>query len=234
MQTVDVSMASQPLLRAGKYHLAALGQNAETKGLGDAFRPSHEALAVAKAAREQAEEGLIEPRAAARFAEAGLEVVLRDIAAQAHASDRQAGGGDLVFKAIFPNGLDAEVRPRGAAQLSAATLLRSRLDKQPAAAPVKASWQGKLDEAMAKLGAALAARGAAEQALGLARAVEDGARETFVSSYDSNVGAIRQMFPRNRVRQDLYFDQIRAGQASADDDTGEPQAAQPAADPKKL
>lgn len=116
--------------------MTALGLNSETKGLADAFRPSFEALALAKAAREQAEEGLIAPRAAARFAEAGLEVVVRDIAAQAHASDRQAGG-DLVFKAIFPNGLDAEVRPRGAAQLTAATALRGRLDKQPAAAPVK-------------------------------------------------------------------------------------------------
>lgn len=36
--------------------------------------------------------------------------MLRDIAAKAHDHDRKAGG-DLVFKAIFPNGFDAEVRP---------------------------------------------------------------------------------------------------------------------------
>lgn len=72
-----------------------------------------------------------------------------------------------------------------------------------------------------------------EQALGIARANEDGARETFVSSYDSNAGAIRQMFPRNRARQNLYFDQFRGG-ASASEDSGEPEAAPgPTSEPAK-
>jgi hypothetical protein len=221
MQTLVASMSSQSLLRVGRYHLAALGRSAETKGLADAFRPTFDALAVAKAAREQAEDALVVPRAEARFAEAGLEVVLRDLAAQAHVTDRQMGG-DLVFRAIFPNTVDAEVRPRGPAQLTAATALRVRLDKQPAAAPVKAQWLPKLDEALARLAAALEARRTAEQAVGLARAVEDGARETFVSSYDSNAGAIRQMFPRNRVRQDLYFDPFRGGPDATEEETAEP------------
>ena len=89
-----------------------------------------------------------------------------------------------------------------------------------------------LDTAMAALGGVLEARRMAEQALGLARAVEDGARETFVSSYDSNACAIRQKFPRNRARQDLYFDQFRAGQSASDDNNG-PEPAPPSPDPKK-
>jgi hypothetical protein len=232
MPTVDVTMASRPLLKVGKYHLAALKQTAETKGLAIAFTPTVNALATAKTAREQAEDALIEPRATARFAEAGLEVVIHEIASQAHSSDRKAGG-DLVFKAIFPNGLDAEIRPRGAAQLTASTALRGRLDSQPAAAPVKAQCLKDLDTAMAALGGALESRRMAEQALGLARAAEDGARETFVSSYDSNAGAIRQMFPRNHARQDLYFDQIRAGQSSGGDDNNGHDPAPPSPDPKK-
>lgn len=137
-----------------------------------------------------------------------------------------------MFKAIFPNGLDAEVRPRGAAQLSASTVLRERLNSQRPAATVKEQLLKALDTAVAALGSALEKRRMAEQALGIARAAEDGARETFVSSYDSNAGAIRQMFPRNRARQDLYFDQFRAGPSAADDNEPDP-APSPTSDPKK-
>jgi hypothetical protein len=223
METVTVIMASQALLKFGRYHLAALGRGAETKGLSEAFKPAVDQLASAKATREQAEDALLVPRAEARFAESDLEVVLRDLAAQSHMTDRQAGG-DFVFKAIFPNTVDAEVRPRGAAQVTAATAVRDRLNTQPAAAPVKEQWLGKLDQAIARLSTALEARQAAEQAVGLARAVEDGARETFVSSYDSNMGAIRQMFPRNRVRQNLYFDQLRGGSDETEEETVVPEA----------
>jgi hypothetical protein len=216
MQTVTVTMASRPLLKAGKYHLAALGRGQETQGLATAFKPAQDALTSARTKREQAEDALSEPRTLARFAEMALEVILRDIAAKAHEFDRKAGG-ELVFKAIFPMGLDPVVRPRGDGQMTAATALRGRLDSQPAAAPVKALLLKDLDAALAALGTALESRRMAEQALGLARAAEDGARETFVSSYDSNAGAIRQMFPRNRPRQDLYFDTIRAEQTTGED-----------------
>jgi hypothetical protein len=231
MQTVDVTMASRPLLKVGKYHLAALGQNEATRGLAIAFKPTVDALAVAKAGREQAEDALIEPRATARFAEAALEVVLREIAALAHTMDNKASG-DLVFRAIFPNGLDAEVRPRGPAQLSASMALRERLNSQRPAVAVKEQSLQALDAGLATLGSALEKRRAAEQALGIARAAEDGARETFVSSYDSNAGAIRQMFPRNRARQDLYFDQFRAGSSASDDSEPDPSPT-PTTDPKK-
>jgi hypothetical protein len=74
----------------------------------------------------------------------------------------------------------------------------------------------------------------AEQALGAARAVEDGARETFVSSYGSNAGAIRQMFPSNRERQDLFFDRIRTGHGASNDDadTPDPAGTSPTGDKK--
>lgn len=217
METVTVRMASRPLLKAGRYHLAACARDKETQGLGTAFKPAHDALDAVRIRREQAEDALIEPRMQARFAETALELVLRDIASKAHDVDRKASGA-LVFKAIFPNGLDAEVRPRGPGQLTAAMALRGRLDVQPAAAPVKTLLLNDLDAALATLGSALEARRMGENALGLARAAEDGARETFVASYDSNAGAIRQMFPRNRARQSLYFDTLHLDQ---DQDTTE-------------
>jgi hypothetical protein len=40
------------------------------------------------------------------------------------------------------------------------------------------------------------------------------ARERFVSAYDSNIGAIRQLFPRDRATQELHFDQIATSHPS--------------------
>jgi len=219
MQVPMSTMASNVLLGLGRFHLAALAQSDATKGLATAFQPTQDALAAAKTGREQAEDALIAPRVGARFAEFGLERVLRQIALQAHAADNNTDHG-AAFKALFPNGLDAELRPRGAAQLTASTALRGRLDTQPAAAGVKAQCMKDFDAALATLGGALEARRMAERALGIARATEDGARETFISAYDSNAGAIRQMFPRNRAQQDLHFDEFRVQRSASDDDNG--------------
>jgi len=213
MQIPLAKAASQLLLDLGNFHLAALDQGETTKALGNTFKSTVDALAAAKAAREQAEQGLIKPRVAARFAEYALECVLREVASLAHNADNRADG-DLVFKAIFPNGLDAEVRPRGVTQLTVSTALRERLDSQPAAAAVKAQVMKDLDTKLSALGTAIEAKRGAERALVTARAAEDGARANFVSGYDSNAGAIRQMFPRNRVRQDLHFDQFRTEQGA--------------------
>jgi hypothetical protein len=220
MQIPLAKAASQLLLDLGNFHLAALEQSETTKPLANAFKSTVDALAAAKAAREQAEQGLIKPRVAARFAEYALECVLREIASLAHTADNKAGG-DLVFKSLFPNGLDAEVRPRGATQLTISTALRERLDSQPAASAIKAQVLKELDAALAALGAAIEAKRGAERALVTARAAEDGARANFVSGYDSDAGAIRQMFPRNRVRQDLHFDQFRTDQGGDNGGTGD-------------
>jgi hypothetical protein len=50
--------------------------------------------------------------------EAGLEVAL-EVALLAHGEDNSATGGPA-FKALFPNGLDAELRPIGPSQVAAA------------------------------------------------------------------------------------------------------------------
>jgi hypothetical protein len=82
----------------------------------------------------------------------------------AHASDNNTTSGPA-FKALFPNGLDPEVRPLGVAQVAAATTLREGLDTQPAAAKVKEQAVAGFDKALSALSAAIDAREAAETAL---------------------------------------------------------------------
>ena len=66
-------------------------------------------------------------------------------------------------------------------------------------------------------GRGLARAQAGETKVSQARAIESGARERFVSAYDSNIGAIRQLFPRDRAQQDLHFDEVSSSHVPAGD-----------------
>ena len=150
---------------------------------------------------------------------------IRQVALLAHGADNNATSGSA-FKALFPNGLDAELRPIGASQIAAAVALRERLNTQPAAAKVKAQLMDDFDKSLAAFKSALDAREAGDTKVSQARATESGARERFVSAYDSNIGAIRQLFPRVRKQQDLHFDNIAPSHApnngGGDDDPAPP------------
>jgi hypothetical protein len=87
------------------------------------------------------------PRVAVRFSENALEPAIRQVALLAHGADNNATGGPA-FNALFPNGLDAELRPIGPSQVAAAAALRERLDTQPAAAKVKAQVMDSFDKAL--------------------------------------------------------------------------------------
>ncbi len=62
-----------------------------------------------------------------------------------------------------------------------------------------------------------------------------GARERFVSANDSNIGAIRQLFPRDRAHQDLHFDEISTSHAANNGGGGDtPTPPTPATDTTKV
>jgi hypothetical protein len=206
-------MASDAMLDLGRYHLAALAQSEATKALASAFQPAQDNLQTATTARVEAEQAMTVLRVAVSFSENAAERAIRKVALTAHGVDNNASSGPA-YKALFPDGLDAELRPIGAAQLSAAVALRERLNTQPAAAKVKAQVMDDFDGAVAAFRLALDNRLAGETRVSEARAAESGARERFVSAYDSDIGAIRQMFPRDRAQQDLHFDDIAPSHGS--------------------
>jgi len=215
MRTINPAAASDTMLSSGSNHLIALSQTEETKPLISAFQPAHDELEAAATARVHAEKAMGVPRITGRFLEKALERVIREMALLAHTADNNTTTGPT-FKALFPNGLDGELSPVGAAQLTSAKNLRARLDSQPAAAKIKAQLMDKFDEALSAFKSAVEGRQTAENTLNLARAAEFGARERFVKAYDSNIGAIRQLFPRDRDQQDLYFDEAPTRRSSSD------------------
>jgi hypothetical protein len=207
-------MASETMLDLGRYHLAALAKSEGTKVLASAFQPAQDELQTAATARIEAEKAMTVPRVSVRFSENALERAIRQVSLLAHGADNNATGGPA-FKALFPNGLDAELRPIGPSQVAAAVALRERLDTQPAAAKVKAQVMDDFDKALAAFKLAIDARQAGDTKVSQARATEFGARERFVSAYDSNIGAIRQMFPRDRAQQDRNKGEIAPSHAAA-------------------
>jgi hypothetical protein len=72
------------------------------------------------------------------------------------------------------------------------------------------------DKALSVLKSAIDARQAGDSKVSQSRASESGARERFVSAYDSNIGAIRQMFPRDRTQQDRNEGGIATSHVPAD------------------
>jgi hypothetical protein len=206
VRSVKTTMASETLLALGRYHLAALARAEQTQRLADGFRPAQDQLKAAAMTRAQAEEDMTDVRVGARFAEDAVETAIRLMGLQAHSVDQNNATGPA-YKALFPEGMDTVLRPIGASQVEAALTLRGRLDTQPSAAKVKAQIMDDFDKALAGLRAALAKRADGEEKVRLTRAAEMGARESFASAYDSNIGALRQMFPRNQSRQNLYFDE---------------------------
>jgi hypothetical protein len=133
----------------------------------------------------EAEKAMTDLRVAVSFSEKALERAIRQVALLlAHGADNNATSGPS-FKALFPSGLDAELRPIGASQIAAAVALRERLNTQPAAAKVKAQVMDDFDKSLAAFKSALDAREAGDTKVSQARATESGARERFVSAYDS-------------------------------------------------
>jgi hypothetical protein len=207
------------MLELGGYHLSALKRTEETKVLIGSFQPAQDNLRNAVMGLAEAETVWKEAAVGVIFTEDALEHAIRDVALRAHAEDNNATTG-AAYRALFADGLEAVLRPAGASQAEVALALRGRLDTQPAAAKVKAQVMDTLDTSIAAFKVALDERVSADGKVKQARDTEAGARERFIAAYDSNMGAIRQMFPRNRKRQDMFFDTISSKRSSSNNSAG--------------
>ena len=147
MRSVKPAMASETMLDLARYHLAALARSEGTQAFASAFQPAQNDLRTATTARVEAEQAMTDLRVAVSFSEKALERAIRQVALLAHGADNNATGGPA-FKALFPNGLDTELRPIGASQVAAAVALRERLNTQPAAAKVGAFLGGLIFHAL--------------------------------------------------------------------------------------
>ncbi len=210
------------LLLLGEYHVAACNRTPATASIGAAFKTVQDELKARRADREAAELAMVAPRVLVRFAEHELEQLIRAAVYAAQALDGRTHGG-AAKSALVPDGVEAVVRPRGAAQKKQAEELLRRLVTHPAAAPLVAEHKPKLEAGIQTFDDALSARALAGQQLADARAREDGACENWISAYAGNAGAIQAIFKRDRAQRELYFDRFRSYRHDdgGDDDGGD-------------
>ena len=126
-------------------------------------------------------------------------------------------GADIAG-AVFPNGTTPIVKPVGQSEVTELQRLEGRI----AAASSWAAGAGQLALVTAVRGeyeTAIRERGVASMAAGAKRAVRDNVREDFLDVFASVAAAIKQMFPRDRAKQDVFFESTRA---SAADDAEDP------------
>lgn len=216
MQIPTSDLSSDRLELLGLAHLTALAADPEVADLVAVFQPAQDLLGAAAARRIAAERSMVAPRVTLRFVERRCEAAVRRVAAAAEAADGKRKGAR--FTELFPNGLTAELRPRSAGQLAALRRVHDRLTQRSTLAALRTEHEAALTEAIAALEGALAAREAAAQAFGTAYAAELATREDWIRAYDASAGAIRQRFPRDRERQDLYFDPVRTAARRHDDE----------------
>jgi hypothetical protein len=213
-------LSTERVLGLGRFHLAALAESEETRGVRAAFEPAHLALETAYRARLEAEDELVTPRVRLRFAEKRAEEALRRLANAAADLDGKRGGA--IYNALFPSTLTAETSPRAAAQRDAVERVRQRLESQSTASALRDPHLTSLATAITSMTAALDARKTAAEAVGVARAREDAAHDDFSRAYDASAGELRRIFPRDRAQQDLYFDSARRRGGAEDEPEGPP------------
>jgi hypothetical protein len=200
------------------------------------FAPGPETAAQLEAAAktlEEAKDALVRAQAEYRDATVALlasrvEVKLIDLKADdvVRSVKRAADeAGKDVARAVFADGITPIVKPVGASEAKALRALEGRI----AAA---SRWQGReaqasrVEAVRAEYEAALAARAEGLRAAADKRALRDAIKEDFLDAFTRVAAVIEGLFPRDRPRQDVFFDTLRASSARGidDDEPDEPSA----------
>ncbi|UJR82119.1 hypothetical protein [Sandaracinus amylolyticus] len=166
-------------------------------------------LTTQQAAYEAAALALIGPRVEVKLVDLHADTVVRSVK---RAAD-DAGVGSLVF----PAGMQPIVKPVGATEVAALRTLEGRIASASAWAD-RELQRARIAAVRAEYDAALLRRRDARAAAADARALRDDAKESFLDAYAAVAAAIKELFPRDRPRQDVFFDEARAARGEADDD----------------
>lgn len=143
---------------------------------------------------------------------ARVEVKLVDLKADdvVRSAKRSADeAGKDVSASVFRSGITPIVKPVGQSEVKALRELEGRI-----AAATR--WPGREDVAArvqavrTEYEAALAGRQTAMATAADRRAARDSVKEDFLDAFARVVGAVKETFPRDRARQDAFFDVVRA------------------------
>jgi hypothetical protein len=124
-------------------------------------------------------------------------------------------------KALFPDGSNAITRLQGDSQVDAMTDLEGRLTANAPQWSDAESERVDVHNHREKYALALKGRRTAGQKTRDLRALRNAAKERFVTKYTQAQSRVEAEFPRDKVMQDLFFDEVRTKSASEEADGDE-------------
>lgn len=207
VQIPTPDMASDRLELLLRYLISGTARDIATADIATGLRPVLTQFLVAVTASIESQRALVDPRVGVRFAERDIETTIRRLASDARKKDGKDRGATLA--ALFPGGLEAATVPRGEAQQEAASRVMNALRTVGLAEPLRAEHVPALEAAITAFQSALDERRRVAGIAASAFAAELAGREDLCNAMDAAAGAIRRLFPRDRDRQDLYFDAVR-------------------------
>lgn len=125
--------------------------------------------------------------------------------------------GKSVSAAVFPGGVTPIIRSYGASEVAGLQRLEGLIAAQSAWSD-RETERARIATVRGEYETALKNRADAMTAAAAARAQRDVAKEDFLDAYAAVAGAIKELFPRDRARQDVFFDKVRARSTDAGED----------------
>jgi hypothetical protein len=180
--------------------------SAELVELGAKLSVARDNLAAAERNCAVAEAGMLPARVTVTHADYESDEGLKQSRRAAELADGEAHGPIMMH--LFPEGTTPIVRLLGVAQVKQMKDLEGRYDGLMSRWADAQSEKDKITALRQRYEQALNARSNAAQALSNARSLRDLAKEDFLDVYAEVANRVRALFPRNKKKQDLFFDTV--------------------------
>ena len=125
--------------------------------------------------------------------------------------------GAEISEAVFPGGIEPIIKPFGQTEVDELRKLEGRIAAATSWAD-RTAQLARIVEVRELYEKALKDRKDAMMAAAGQRAVRDSVKEDFLDVFATVAAAIKGEFPRDKKRQDVFFDKLRAKKTAVDDD----------------
>lgn len=222
MQSPTSNTPVSKCLDLAAYSARMLGKfpgNAVLAGLASKMSAGAAELSAAQSAYEMAVRDILPARVDVKYENHVSDRRVRTTQQKAEMADGKRGGS--IASSVFPEGSAPITRLVGQSQVEAMKNLEGRLDAAKALWSDAAAEKADIGDAREKYEKAIQGRAAAGQKSRDLRAVRNAAKEKFVTTYAEVMSRVEAEFPRDKVMQDLFFDEVRTRSALATADDGE-------------
>ncbi len=198
---------------------------AKLENFAGSLESSTTALTAAQSAYRTAVLAVVPTRVGVKLVDLRSADVVRSVKRAA-----EDAGADIA-EAVFPGGVMPIIKPFGQTEVDGLRKLEGRIE-------AASGWDGReaqlarVSEVRGAYETALENRKDAMMAASAQRALRDAAKEDFLDTFAEVASSVKATFPRDRPRQDVFFDTIHARRSASDDaeqddhggDTDEPVA----------